>query len=131
MRQRSALPLALGCRPHFALLPYDGVVHVVSQVIGDFFGKPTIELKVNGDRGDLDPAKIIATLRSCVRADEFRFGTYDRDAQADDYIAQLEAAGLKEAAIRGEVTWEGGAAGGAGAAAGGAGAGPAGGGDDA
>lgn len=193
----------------------------VLKPLGVYFGKPTIELKVNGDRSDLSEvrgcagawrkrsrlvpvfpptsshhtadtathvalntaiqahlipllplavlrpprllrrqaatvrvwlggcrspfrtraqAKIVSTLRTCVRADEFRFGQYDRDAQvrtpspphrsstlsrrmcgcgcriaqATDYIAQLEAAGLKDAALKGELKHAH-AAGGAGA----------------
>ena len=65
-----------------------------------YFAKPTIELQINGDTADLAEDKILEKLKRCVPATEFRFGTYDRDSQADDYIAQLAALGITdEAAI--------------------------------
>lgn len=69
----------------------------VIKAFSVYFAKPTIEFQVNGDAADFAPDRISARLRSCVPASEFRFGVYDRDAQADDYIAQLAAIGITDA----------------------------------
>jgi hypothetical protein len=68
----------------------------VVKAFSSYFVKPTIELQLHGDITDLAESKMIEKLKRCVAATEFRFGTYDRDTQADDYIAQLAALGITD-----------------------------------
>lgn len=42
------------------------------------------------------PEAVVAKLRAILPASEFKFGTYDRDTQADEYIAQLAALGITD-----------------------------------
>lgn len=61
------------------------------SALSKYFVAPTLELRVNGDRADLSEGRVVPELRKHVAASEFKFGEYCRDAQADDYIAQLAA----------------------------------------
>jgi hypothetical protein len=80
----------------------------IRSALSRYFEAPTLELRVNGDRADFTPERIEPELRKHVAATEFRFGAYDRDSQANDYIAQLVALGLHEPVLEGGVEAYGG-----------------------
>jgi len=65
----------------------------VIRAMSAYFTGTSLELKLNADKSDLNPENIkVALAKASGGASEFKFGTYDKEKQADEYIAQVEAA---------------------------------------
>lgn len=66
--------------------------------VGKYFAAPALELRLQGDAGDLSESHISARLSaSSHAAGEYRYGFYSLEAQADDFAAQLAQAAEAEA----------------------------------
>lgn len=61
------------------------------NAMSQYFVGPTLELKVNGDFSELEHDNIISELFKITGVSEYKFGHYERLAQAEEYLAQVAA----------------------------------------